>query len=91
MYDAKTGEVLCDVCGEPIGNINGDDNFFALIRKKYCDKHRDDAYHFYHREAQRAYRKRKKREKKLLVERLDLLAQENELLRQRLKEERENR
>lgn len=85
MYDGKTGTILCDWCGAVLGNINGDGNFFALIRTKYCTQCRRFASAENHRAAQRAYRQRKKLEKKLCMERLDLMAQENELLREKIR------
>lgn len=83
MYNKQTGDVVCDWCGEFIGNINGDYNFFSLIKVKYCPKCKE----FVHKQqiisASKAYRRRKKAEKKALEEKVKLLEQENKLLRER--------
>ena len=84
MYDPRTGEVTCDWCGCPIGNINGDYNYFALIRTKYCKKCGDFAHKESVRAAVQAYRRRQKKIKKLTDEKIELLIKENELLRQRI-------
>lgn len=86
MYKAESGEVFCDRCGSLIGNINGDGNFYALIRAKYCSVCRESANKESHRLAQQAFRRRKKLEKKAVETKIELLTQENELLRKRIAE-----
>lgn len=81
MYNRNTGNITCDRCGELIGNINGDGNFFALIRQKWCPVCKATVTAEEHCQAQRAYRKRKKREKQLEKTKIKLLEEENELLR----------
>lgn len=88
MYDPESGNVTCDRCGYLIGNINSDSNFYSLIRTKYCPECRSLALKEAHRAAQSAYRKRKKQEKKLLKTRVQLLEEENEILRKKLAEYR---
>lgn len=90
MYDSRTGEIVCDVCGDPIGNINGNGNFFALIRTKYCDNCRTRARRDQVRQAVRDFRDRNQKERKLKDERLKLLEEENELLRERVIELKNN-
>lgn len=85
MYDPKTGEVVCDWCGDPIGNINGDYNYFALIRTKYCSKCGTFARKESVRSAVKAYRRRQKKIKKLTNEKIELITRENELLRQKIR------
>lgn len=83
----KEGDVVCDVCGDYLGNIYNDD-FFSLIRKKYCPKHQADARRFTNSEAQRARRKRLREERKLIKDQNELLKEENEILRRTLIEYR---
>ena len=90
MYDSRTGEIVCDVCGDPIGNINGNGNFFALIRTKYCDNCRTRARRDQVRQAVRDFRDRNQKERKLKDERLKLLEEEIELLRERVIELKNN-
>lgn len=89
MYNADSGEVVCDRCGFLIGNINGDGNFYSLIRTMYCDECKEPVRRESHRLAQRAYRKRKKLEKKAEKTKLQLLTEENELLRNKIIQLRE--
>ncbi len=84
MYNKKTGDVVCDWCGDLIGNINGDYNFFSLIRTKYCKKCKKVVYPEQVRAASRAYRKRQRQMHKLEKEKLSLLEEENRLLRERI-------
>lgn len=86
MYDASTGDVRCDWCGDLLGNINGDDNFFALIRRKYCGTCGKLARSEQNRAAQQAYRRRKRLEKGQLKIKAELLEEENQLLREQIKE-----
>jgi hypothetical protein len=85
MYDAKSGNVICDRCGSFIGNINGDGNFFALIRTKYCPTCKEPIRRDQNRLAQRAKRSRDKQVRKLKDEQLKLLTEENDLLREQIK------
>lgn len=85
MYDAKSGNVICDRCGSFIGNINGDGNFFALIRTKYCPVCKEPVRRDQNRLAQQAKRHRERQARKLVKEQNDLLKQENELLREQIR------
>lgn len=91
MYRPETGDVVCSRCGAWIGNINGDGNFFALIRTKYCPDCREPAKRETNRLAQRAKRLRDRRQKQLIKTKCELLEEENELLRKRIKELRRNK
>ena len=86
MFDPKTGEVRCSICGTSIGNINGDGNYFALIRTKYCPACKEPVRRDQNRLAQKAKRLRDKQARKLTDERLRLLVEENNLLRKQIKE-----
>lgn len=86
MYNPSTGDVTCSRCGTYIGNINGDDNFFALIKIKWCPMCKISARKESLRIAQSAYRKRKKENQKLTKKRDELLEKENEKLRQQIAE-----
>lgn len=86
MFNPKTGEVRCSICGTSIGNINGDGNYFALIRTKYCPACKEPVRRDQNRLAQKAKRQRDKQARKLTDERLKLLAEENNLLREQIKE-----
>lgn len=85
MFNPKTGEVRCSICGTSIGNINGDGNYFALIRTKYCPACKEPVRRDQNRLAQKAKRQRDKQARKLTDERLKLLAEENNLLREQIK------
>lgn len=89
-YKSETGDVICSRCGAWIGNINGDGNYFALIRTKYCPACRAPAKRETDRLAQKAKRARDRREKQLMKSKCDLLEEENELLRNRIKKLRRN-
>lgn len=83
MYNNQTGDVVCDWCGEFIGNINGDYNFFSLIKIKYCPKCKEYVHKQQIISASKAYRRRKKAERKELENKLAELERENKLLRER--------
>ena len=85
MFNPKTGEVRCSICGTSIGNINGDGNYFALIRTKYCPACKEPVRRDQNRLAQKAKRQRDKQARILTDERLKLLAEENNLLREQIK------
>ena len=74
---------LCERCGLIISDIDTDD-YFRHLSVKYCDRCRD----IVQREKTAArvanLRKRKKEKDKYRDEQLELLKQENELLRQRI-------
>lgn len=89
-YKPETGDIVCSRCGEWIGNINSDQNYFALIRTKYCPGCKGPAKRESNRLAQRAKRQRDKQEKKLMKTKCELLSEENELLRKQIKELRRN-
>lgn len=86
MYDRVSGDVRCDWCGAFLGNINGDGNFFSLIRRKYCGECGKVARSESIRAAQQAFRRRKRLEKEQLKIKAELLEEENQLLREHIKE-----
>ena len=63
MLNEHNGDVYCDICGEKIGNYLTD-NFYQLIRQKYCPECKKLIYTTQHREAERARRRRRKQERK---------------------------
>ena len=95
MLDTETGNVYCDYCGDKIGNYLTED-FFRLIRQKYCKECKAKIYAGQHREAERARRRRQKYLKKeqsnqikeftkmtaLLIEQNKLLQEQVERLKQ---------
>ena len=85
MYDARSGNVLCDRCGSLIGNINGDGNYFALIRTKYCPVCKEPIRREQKRLVNQANRRKKRQARKLVKEQNDLLKQENKLLREQIR------
>lgn len=85
MIDYQTGRVTCDRCGEYLGNYLNDD-YFKLIRQKYCPLCRTAADREQHRLAKRARAHHDRERKKLQAEQLELLKKENEILRRKVKE-----
>lgn len=78
----------CCRCGAKISDINTAD-YYSHIRIKYCPECRDAAEKEQTALRVKALRKRRRSKNKLLDERLQLLEQENELLRNRVIELRE--
>lgn len=78
----------CCRCGAKISDINTAD-YYSHIRIKYCPECRDAAEQEQTALRVKALRKRRRAKNKLLDERLQLLEQENELLRNRVIELRE--
>ena len=86
MQDKK----YCRCCGILISDINSAD-YFRHISIKYCPTCKDTIKHYQGAERQYNFRQRKKKLDKLRDERLQLLAEENELLRQRILQLREEK
>ena len=80
---SRDGDVVCDCCGEYLGNIYTDD-YFSLLRKKYCDKCGEMMLRQMWRTASAKRRRKQKLERKLLKEQNELIKEENELLRRQL-------
>ncbi len=91
MRDKK----YCQICGVLISDINAPGtDYYRHIPIKYCDHCRDMMNHLQGAARQRDYRQRKKKIRKLQDERLQLLSEENELLKQyiiRLREQVEKK
>ena len=77
------GDVVCDACGYPLGNIYTGD-YFALIRKKYCDGCGIVMRRQMWRTATKKRRNKEKAERELIKEQNELIKEENELLRKRI-------
>lgn len=98
MLDTETGNVYCDYCGDKIGNYLTDD-YFRLIRQKYCKDCKAKIYAGQHREAERARRRRQRYMKKeqgkqiqeltrmtaALIEKTKLIEEENAKLKAELR------
>jgi hypothetical protein len=98
VLDEHTGEVTCDVCGRLIGNYL-DERYYELITTKYCPDCRKLVRGNQLREAQRAWRRRRKKERKeqaktieeltrmtaALIEKTKLIEEENERLKAELR------
>ena len=92
----KNGNVNCDVCGKYLGNINGDGNYFALIKMKRCP----DCQTLFNKEKRRAWNQEKRRKEKLkkretkdeiaeLRAIVEGLREENDLLHKRINQLRD--
>lgn len=79
------GDKYCQRCGQFIGNYMID-NYYSLIRKKYCDDCRYKVYQeqdtFRHKEKRKLIRKTNRE----FYRQFELLKKENELLRKRIQE-----
>ena len=84
------GDRYCQRCGEYLGNYMTD-NFYALIRMKYCSQCRPTAELDFTAARMRKYRRTKREVRKAQNEQLELLKKENELLRKRIEDMREDR
>lgn len=78
-----TGIVRCEVCGEILGNYQTDD-YYRLIRLKYCDNCRAEVNREMKRKAAKKYRQRRREYHSLIEERNRLLEEENKAMRLRL-------
>lgn len=89
------GDRFCAVCNEWIGNYetgatpSGTKSYYSIIRSKYCDGCRPLMISQQTQLRLHNLRQRKKQEHKQEKTKLDLLQQENELLREYIKELRE--
>lgn len=81
--DYDTGKVRCIKCGTELGNYQTE-NFYRLIRLKYCPKCKHEITKAQQRIYQRKRRKQQKEYKSLIEERNKLLQAENKMLRQQL-------
>lgn len=92
----KNGNVTCGVCGKYLGNINGDGDYFALIRRKRCP----ECQAFFTKEKKRAWNQEKRRKDKALKKEtkdelaelrklVEGLREENELLHKRINQLKE--
>ena len=84
MIDYTSGRVTCDRCGEYLGNYLND-NYFKLIRQKYCLICAAAVDREQHRLAKRARAQHDRQRRKLQAEQLELLKKENEILRRMIK------
>ena len=88
MQDSKK---YCSVCGKLISDLDDPaTDYFRHIRLKYCTFCRDTMEHIQGVNRVRQYRERKRQRDKERDTQLDLLRQENELLRQRIAVLRDN-
>ena len=89
--EIKNGVVVCDRCGEYIGNIYTDGNPFALCRQKYCPSCKETMLRASWAEAAKRYRKRQRDENKKYKSTVEKLTEYCELLEQKIIElRREN-
>lgn len=73
----------CKCCGKLISDINIDGtDFYRHIRVKYCSDCREIIKHYQGALRQYNFRQRNKQTQKLRDEKISLLAEENELLRE---------
>ncbi len=98
MLNEHTGEVTCEVCGKTLGNYLNED-FYKLITTKYCPSCRELIRKNQLREYQRAWRRRRKQERKeqaqtiseftkmtaALIEKTKLIEEENAKLKAELR------
>lgn len=77
------GDRYCMMCGKFLGNYMIDD-FYSLIRKKYCEECRQKAYSDFNMLRQERYRKSKRKVIDLQKEQISLLKAENAALRRML-------
>lgn len=95
VIDVK-GDKFCNVCGCWIGNYftgftpYGEKSYHSIIRTKYCNECRPLMISQQTQLRLHNLRQRQKLERKQERAKLDLLEQENKLLRQYVKELREN-
>jgi hypothetical protein len=80
---------FCECCGKFISDINNND-YYSHISKKYCSACSDKVKKQKNLEQVKAYRKRKKQKDKFRDEQLELLQEENELLRKKIIQLRED-
>ena len=71
---------FCECCGKFISDINNND-YYSHISKKYCSACSVKSKKEKNLASVKAYRKRKKQKDKFRDEQLELLQEENELLR----------
>ena len=89
------GDKFCSVCGSWIGNYNtgetpeGVKSYYSIIRSKYCSRCRPMMIDQQTRLGLHNMRQRQKLERKQERSKLELLEEENSLLRQYVKELRE--
>lgn len=81
MIDYNSGLVCCDRCGVILGNYLNDD-YFRLIRLKYCPACKSQVVRDQHRTAKQARAAATRRRRKLIEEQNELLKMENLKLRE---------
>lgn len=80
-----TGDKYCERCGAYIGNIETwEKGYYSFIRTKYCDRCRDELSKRHAKERAKKYRKRNQKVGKAESTQLDLLKEENDLLRRNI-------
>lgn len=81
----------CTMCGKIISDLNDETtDYYRHIRLKYCPTCRETAEHLQGVDRVRRYRERKRQQDKARDDQLQLLQEENELLRQRVAQLRES-
>lgn len=85
-----TEKKYCLFCGVLISDLNDPEcNFYRHIRLKYCDSCRSMVERFQNCNRGSNLRQRKKQKEKFRDEQLELLRNENELLRENIRQLRE--
>lgn len=80
-----TGDKYCARCGAYIGNIETwEKGYYSFISTRYCERCRDEVKKRHEKERSRNYRKRNRNRNQAEDIQLDLLKQENELLRRNI-------
>lgn len=83
------GDVKCKICGRYLGNYLNDD-YYKLIRMKYCPDCRAEVRREYKRVWEHDKRHHERLVRQAEKDQLLLLWKENEILRERLKDERQS-
>lgn len=65
----------CIMCGKYIGN-EYDTNYYALIKRKYCETHAKESKEYQMKFARREYKQRQKKNVKVMKELCDLYRKE---------------
>lgn len=83
---------FCEMCGALIGDLNDPHtDYYAFIARRYCPTCAKTAERMHLNARVKAWRARKRQKDAYRDEQLELLKQENELLRERITELRERR
>lgn len=82
-----TDKKFCQCCGRLISDKNSPTyNRFRHSRVKYCGMCRETMRTIQNRNSQLTWRQRNKQEKSLMTDKINLLYEENEILRQQINE-----